>query len=71
MPDARTSLADGQEPAFGDLVAGSAGIRTAKRGLVPWSDIKDIRVAGGYVKVKKDGRFLSLSNTPVDRIPDF
>ncbi|MEV7927864.1 MULTISPECIES: DUF6585 family protein [unclassified Kitasatospora] len=71
LSGARASLADGGELAFGDLLVSSAGLRTVKRGLVPWSDIKSISVVNGYLVVKKDGKFLSLSNTAVSRIPNY
>ncbi|MFJ3216463.1 DUF6585 family protein [Kitasatospora sp. NPDC086801] len=69
--EAQASLANGQELAFGDLLVSSAGPRTAKRGLVPWPDIKSIRAVNGYPVVKKDGKFLALSNTAVSRIPNY
>lgn len=69
--DAQATLTIGQQVDFGDIAISMQGLHSQKFGVVPWSQIKDVQVRNGYVQIKKEGKFLSLSNRPVGRIPNF
>ncbi len=70
LPAAITALEQGQALSFGKVSISRAGVH-AKKGIVPWGELRELRISGGYAKIKKEGKFLALSNEPVARIPNF
>jgi hypothetical protein len=70
FPVASAALARGEQLAFGDITISLAGVHTAK-GFVPWTSIREVRVQGGFVRIKQADKFFALSWEPVGRIPNF
>lgn len=69
LPAVQQALVAGQGVVFGDMTVTAQGV-TAKRGLVPWSEINGAKIARGYVTVSRQGKFLPLSNKPAAKIPN-
>jgi hypothetical protein len=71
LPAALAMGKRGEAVVFGDLVLSPDGLATAKRGMVSWHEIQDIKVNNGWVFIKRAGKLTSWSNTPVAKIPNF
>ncbi|WP_033217759.1 DUF6585 family protein [Kitasatospora phosalacinea] len=56
---------------FGDMVVNAAGVATANRAGVPWGEIEQVEVRRGMVALRKAGKWMPWSNTPVHKIPNF
>ncbi len=70
LPVALRTVADGGTVTFGPIEVDSRAV-TARGSCVPWSDIEQIKVVAGHVSLRVAGRWLSLINTEVSKIPNF
>ncbi|MFE4023082.1 DUF6585 family protein [Streptomyces sp. NPDC059101] len=70
LADAKAALARGERLTFADVVISTEGVHSRKHGTVPWGQIRDVKVSNGVVQFQKEGKFLSLSSTPVGKIPN-
>lgn len=69
LPGALAAIERGQGIQFGDMTLSASGI-AGKRKSVTWSEVSDVRIAAGYVRVKAQGKFLSLSTTAAADLPN-
>ncbi|HEX6468565.1 MAG TPA: DUF6585 family protein [Streptosporangiaceae bacterium] len=69
LPAMLDALARGRNIEFGDIVVNATGV-AGRRGSVPWSEISKVSVYNGQVSLQRAGKFLSLSSTPADKIPN-
>jgi hypothetical protein len=69
LPGATAALERGQGVQFGDMTLNAAGI-SGRRKSVTWSEVKQVTVAAGYVRVGVVGQFLALSNTAAANLPN-
>ncbi len=70
LPRAIAALQQGHTVPFGDLAISSAGIVSARHGLLPWAELEEVRLQQGYVKLRKAGKWLSWSHKPAAEIPN-
>lgn len=70
LPRALETLNKGGSLTFGDITISVAGVHT-KQNLVPWSEITEVKVDKGYVRIKRANKILALSKRPVAQIPNF
>lgn len=70
LPAATDALAAGTTVWFGPIWISRTEVG-AKRNSVPWSQIRDIRVYNGSLRITVDGKFFALTDTPVAKIPNF
>jgi hypothetical protein len=71
LPAAQAALARGEELTFGDITISAGGVRAGQRDPVPWTEISDVEVEHGTVRIKQAGKSLPLSRRPVSEIPNF
>jgi hypothetical protein len=69
LPDAIAQLNRGEDLAFGDITMSLAGVKTST-GLVPWSEITAVQAGGGYIRIKRGRKSISLSKQQVSEIPN-
>lgn len=69
LPGAVARLEKGEQLTFADITISLAGVHTAK-GLIPWSDIKDVQAERGIIRIKQAGKFFPLSSMDVGKIPN-
>lgn len=69
LPGAIAALNHGEQLTFGDLQISTTGIQ-APKGFVPWSSVKAVNIHQGRLSVRQEGKFLSLSSQPTERIPN-
>ncbi|OLB82543.1 MAG: hypothetical protein AUI14_00415 [Actinobacteria bacterium 13_2_20CM_2_71_6] len=70
LPGAVALLQQGQTVGFGDLGISTAGIVSTKHGLLPWTELDEVKVVQGYVKLRRAGKWLPWSNKPAAAIPN-
>lgn len=70
LPGALAALRAGETIDFGDIVVNAAGVATARRGSTTWAEIQAVEVRKGWVYLRKAGKTLSWSSTPVKKIPN-
>ncbi len=70
LPGALRTIAGGGTITFGPIQLDSEAV-TARGSSVPWSDIDQIKVVQGHVSLRVAGRWLSLINTEVSKVPNF
>lgn len=71
LPPALAAGERGQPLQFGDITLTVHGVATAKRAMVAWHDIQELSVRNGWVFLRKAGKTLSWSSTPIAKIPNF
>jgi hypothetical protein len=71
LPAAQAALVRGEELTFGDIAISAGGVRAGQRDPVPWTEISDMEVEHGMVRIRQAGKFLTLSRRPVSEIPNF
>ncbi|GLW68578.1 hypothetical protein Kpho02_08770 [Kitasatospora phosalacinea] len=71
LPGVLGLLGGGGTVHFGDMVVNAAGVATANRNGVPWGEVEQVEVRRGTVAVRRAGKWLPWSNTPVHKIPNF
>lgn len=69
LPAAQAALARGEELTFGDITISAGGVRAGQRDPVPWTEISDLEVEHGMVRIKQAGKL--LSRRPASKIPNF
>jgi hypothetical protein len=70
MPRALEIYNGGGTLQYGKLSISQAGIGNGKE-IVPWSQVKGVRVSNGFIVVQKDGKWLAWTNVAVSRTPNF
>jgi hypothetical protein len=69
LPRAVAAIERGQGIQFGDMTLTRDGI-AGKRQSVTWAQVSGIQVANGFVRVKVQGKTLSLSTTAASDLPN-
>ncbi len=69
LPKAIAAYNFGAPVVFGKLVVSQQGVSNGKE-MLPWSQVKGIRVNRGVVTVSKEGKWLNWANIPVSRTPN-
>jgi len=70
LPEAVRLIQQGQTLRFGPFGIGPHGIDNGQETL-PWSQVRDLKVLDGELRVKKDGRWRPWSRQNVGGIPNF
>jgi hypothetical protein len=70
LPHALRTVAEGGSLTFGPIEVTARAV-VAKGRSVPWTDIEQIKVEQGHVSLRMSGKWFSLINTEVSRIPNF
>ena len=60
----------GSTVTFGPLSINQQGVSNSKE-MLPWSQIKDLKVKRGIISVQKEGKWFSWSSVGVAQIPNF
>ena len=71
LPRALETLNNGGSLTFGDMTISVAGVQAARYGVVPWSEITEVKVEKGRIRISRANMFLALSNRPIGKIPNF
>ena len=71
LPGVLALLNGGGTVHFGDMAVNAGGVAAANRGGVPWGEIEQVEVRRGMVAVRKAGKWMPWSHTPVHKIPNF
>ncbi len=70
LPEAVRLVQQGQTLRFGPFGVGPHGIDNGRETL-PWSQIRELQVIQGEIRIRKDGKWLSWSRADVGDIPNF
>lgn len=70
VPAWQPTLDAGQTLHFGPLSVSRAGIQVRGKSPVPWSEVTDVTVDRGYVRVRKAGKFLPLGSPKAADVPN-
>ena len=70
LPEVIAAFKAGETITFGPLSVNQQGVSNSKE-LIAWEQIKEFRVNGGIVTVKKEGKWLNWSSVQVANIPNF
>jgi hypothetical protein len=69
LPGTLAAIEQGQGVRFGDMTLNAGGI-AGRRRSVSWSEVSQVQIYNGYVRVGVAGRFFSLSTTAAADIPN-
>jgi len=69
LPASAGAIKRGQAVQFGDITMNASGI-SGRRKSVTWREVRQVRIANGYVSVDIAGKFLSLSTTAAANLPN-
>jgi hypothetical protein len=69
LPATLGAVERGQAVQFGDITMNASGI-SGRRKSVTWQEVRQVRIANGYVSVDIAGRFFSLSTTAAANLPN-
>jgi len=69
LPTTLGAIERGQAVQFGDITINASGI-SGRRKSVTWPEVRQVRIANGYVSVDIAGKFLSLSTTAAANLPN-
>jgi hypothetical protein len=70
LPLAIQEVQGGGKVSFGDLEVTAAGISNKRHGFIPWTDIEEVQVKKGYVKIRRAGKWLPWSSMAAASIPN-
>jgi hypothetical protein len=70
LPHAYAAIERGETVPFGDLALNAAGVVSVRHGILPWTQLDGVSVAGGYVRLRRTGRWLPWSTKPAGEIPN-
>jgi hypothetical protein len=70
LPRAIEAVQAGRTVTFGDLQVSLAGLTSGRHGLLPWTQVEEIQVVQGYLKLRRAGKWLAWSSKPVKQIPN-
>ena len=68
-PRAWEDFRAGRPVSFGGLTVGLQGLRSGTE-LLPWQDLKEVKVAGGKLTITGKSRWRTFSETPVAEVPN-
>lgn len=71
LPRAVETLTNGGSLTFGDITISAAGVKAPRHKLVPWSEIEEVKVDMGKLRIKRPNSILPLTKQPVAKIPNF
>jgi len=69
LPATLGAVQRGQAVQFGDITINASGI-SGRRKSVTWQEVRQVRIANGYVSVDIAGKFFSLSTTAAANLPN-
>jgi hypothetical protein len=69
LPATLGAIEHGQAVQFGDITINASGI-SGRRKSVTWNEVRQVRIANGYVSVDIAGKFFSLSTTAAANLPN-
>ena len=69
LPEAAAALERGATLAFADIEISRTGVQDAA-GLIPWSEIDEVKVHQGMIRIKRAGRSRPLSDRSTAEIPN-
>lgn len=69
FPGAVSAYNAGQVVNFGPLAVSQMGLTKGNQ-TVPWNEIQGVQVQKGYIKVKKQGKWLNFANVRVSAVPN-
>src|SRR5262249_16385808 len=61
---AYAAIERGETVPFGDLAVNAAGVVSVRHGVLPWSQLDAVTVAGGYVRLRRAGWGVPWLTTP-------
>lgn len=70
VPQAWQMLQAGQTIGFGDFGLSGAGLTVRGSGGLPWSEIREMQVVAGNVRIMRHGKRLAFATVQVKRIPN-
>jgi hypothetical protein len=70
LPHAYAAVERGETVPFGDLAVNAAGVVSVRHGVLPWSQLDAVTVAGGYVRLRRAGGWRPWSTTPAAEVPN-
>jgi hypothetical protein len=70
LPHAYAAIERGETVPFGDLALNAAGVVSVRHGVLPWAQLDCVAVTGGYVRLRRTGRWLPWSTKPAGEIPN-
>ncbi|GAA1980047.1 DUF6585 family protein [Kitasatospora viridis] len=70
LPPALAAVQAGQVLTFGSFTVNAHGLTAGNKG-VAWAEVQQIKTERGFLSIKQQGRWLSLTSMPVSRIPNF
>jgi hypothetical protein len=70
VPQAWQMLHSGQSIPFGDFGLSSGGVTVRGSGGLPWSEIREIQVIQGNVRIMRHGKRLAFATVQAKRIPN-
>jgi hypothetical protein len=70
LPHALAAIQRGETVPFGDLGVHATGVVSARHGLLPWTELEQVQVVQGYVRLRKAGKWLAWSHKAAADIPN-
>ncbi|MFI8436168.1 DUF6585 family protein [Streptomyces sp. NPDC079020] len=69
-PAVLDAVRDGRRVTFGRFTVCARGVTTARKGLLPWRQVGEIRVSAGRMVVRRSGRTRPWASTAVWNVPN-